>query len=90
MENNFGLQYKANGEIRKARPNNGMDFSLAELQAFVGGHIDIIPLKAFPELVLVCNDEGRINGLSHNVAGSLYYGASIFGDVLICRRNLIK
>jgi hypothetical protein len=53
------------------QPNNGTDFSLAELRAIVGGAIEIIPTKE-PGQIMVLNDEGKLLGLPRNEqAGAL-------------------
>ena len=74
-------------------PKNGTDFSLEELQAIVGGYIEINPLD--DELIMVVNEEGKINCLPLNVrATCIVNGAgiadTIVGNVLICRSEMVK
>jgi len=71
-------------------PKEGKTFSLKELQAFVGGYIQMVTTK--DGKWLVCNEEGKLNGLLFNKKASDLYGHGdgvdcIVGDVLICDKN---
>lgn len=84
---------KANGEVRNVKPANGTDFSLEELQAVVGGYIEIV--KFSDGHLLVCNEEGKLMGLELNPNASAFCQVRgrrevIVGDVLICMDNEIK
>ena len=46
--------YKTSGEVIETKPKNGTDFSLSELQAIVGGCIEIIDL--FNGKIMVVNE----------------------------------
>ena len=65
---------------------------LTELQAAVGGYIQMVATKDGRQLV--CNEEGKITGLPINVeATKLYqYGQydPICGDVVVCEMSEIK
>lgn len=37
---------------------------LEEMQEIVGGHIETVPLEEKPELLIVCNEEGKLLGLT--------------------------
>lgn len=39
---------------------------LSELQAVVGGYIEVLPFTSEDEVCIVCNEEGKINGLPLN------------------------
>ena len=74
---------KANGEKAEVTPKNGTDFTLDELQSFVGGYIEIIWLT--PDEIMVVNEEGRLLDLPENdIASNLYEVDVIVGDVLVC------
>ncbi len=55
---------KIDGTIKEVKPKNGKSFSLKELQEFVGGLIEIVPLPSGKEIVV--NEEGKLNGLETN------------------------
>lgn len=70
------------------KPMNGTDFSLTELQDFVGGYIEIIQLKDGNTMVV--NDEGKLLGLPMNATATQLYRNSfgcadyIVGNALVC------
>ena len=78
---------KSNGEEIIVTPNNKTDFSLGEMQKFVG------TVKTKNNKIMVINEEGKINDLPINQkATDLYkYGDFDFivGDVLICNEKEI-
>ena len=82
--------YKTNGEVIETTPKNGKDFSLEEMQAIVGGYIEIVYLDNGQ--IMVVNEEGKINGLPLNENASMLVGYTdlIMGDVLVCDSNQIK
>ena len=81
---------KTDGTVTDVEPKNGKKFSLEELQAFVGGYIEI----AYPphkSKVLVVNEEGRLIGLPVNEAASaIYKREPIVGDALFCEFKQIQ
>ena len=83
---------KVSGERIEVSPENGKDYSLEELQRFVGGFIEIVYLG---NLIMVVNEEGAINGMEHNEIASLIVMMAggqdpIFGDVLVCPKEMVK
>jgi len=66
---------KAPGQMPEFReiPN-----TLEALQAAVGGYIETVTLAA--DLVVICNEEGRILGLPHNCE---ICGVDFCGDIII-------
>ena len=79
---------KANSEIIEVKPTNGTDFSLEELQGFVGGYIEIVYLDS--ERIMVVNEEGIINDLPFNEKASSIVGQLIAGDVLVCKSEEVR
>lgn len=79
--------YRADGRIETVEPANGTDFSLEELQAIVGGRIEICE-TVFTDEILVINEEGKLLDLPINrrATGLYKYGKidPIVGDVLRC------
>lgn len=86
---------KTNGEIQKVQPKNGTDFQLDELQAIVGGLIQIVRLD--DEEIMVVNEEGKFlcewNGAATTLAKmcrAIPANDYISGNVLVCDTNQIK
>lgn len=73
---------KTTGEIIDTEPSNGTDFSLTELQAIVGGFIELVHLP--DGRLMVVNEDGKLNGLPFNKKASELYPDTIVGDVLVC------
>lgn len=59
------LYITVEGDIKEVSPINGKHFSYQELKTFVDGMIEIVPLPSGRELV--CNEEGKLNGLEENL-----------------------
>ena len=53
--------------------------SLRALQKIVDGHIEVVQI--FEDVLVICNEEGRINGMKFNCN---ILGAQFFGPVIIC------
>lgn len=87
---------KPDGEKQEVNPKNGTDFSLEELQGFVGGYVQILHMGR-GELMVV-NEEGKLKNLPRNrdatalayYKGRLFKGDYIVGTVLICHKSQIK
>lgn len=85
---------KATGDEVPFEPDNGTDYTLAELQAAVGGMIEVHTL---PDGKLIgMNENGLALGLPQNAAATIYahnlYSSDkgILGDVLICDNDMIQ
>jgi hypothetical protein len=59
---------KPDGSSEYIRPKNGEEFSLKELQAAVGGFIELVPLRTvnFYDEVMIVNENGKYQGLRLN------------------------
>ena len=85
---------KSNGETKTVEPKNGTDFQLEELQAIVGGYVQIAYLR--DDEIMVMDEEGRLKDKDLNLRASLRYRRdvnpydSVVGDVLICKTNQVK
>ena len=85
---------KSNGETKTVEPKNGTDFKLEELQAIVGGYVQIAYLR--DDEIMVMDEEGRLKDKDLNLRASLRYRRdvnpydSVLGDVLICKTNQVK
>lgn len=78
----------ADGRVEESSPANGRDYQLSELQAIVGGYIEI--LRAPDGRWLFLNERGKLEGLPLNevatqlMAGRLAWDDYIVGDVVLC------
>lgn len=86
--------FKTNGEVVEVHPKNGTDFQLDELQAIVGGYIEVVGIHN--GYLIVCDEEGKLKGKerNHNATGifqaALQANDFLVGDVLICKEEEIK
>lgn len=77
--------------VEDIEPANGTDYQLEELQGYVDGLIEIVPLTDGD--IMVLNEEGLINDLPINpLATAIFQQATgnpgyIFGNVVICKDN---
>lgn len=87
----FAKIIKASGQVLNATPKNGTDFSIEELQAIVGGYIEIV--YDAERNLLVVDEEGKVKGKQPNLMATAAYGNpydQIVGDVLYCSPCYIK
>lgn len=82
-----------NGAQVLMTPANGKQFTLEELQGFVGGYIEIVFLD--DNTLMVVNEEGKLHGLGLNIMATAIYQKltrridTIVGNALICPRHMI-
>lgn len=70
------LLYAQDGGHKSVNPVQGDTFSLQELQKMVNGYIELVFLgknSKGRELVLVVNEEGKLNGLALNSLATMIY-----------------
>ncbi|MDR0691489.1 MAG: DUF3846 domain-containing protein [Prevotellaceae bacterium] len=87
------ILYCANGTQKTVAPKNKKNFSLQELQSFVGGYIEMVFIS--DSLVMVVNEEGKFEELPINVRATEIIRQAgiqdtIAGDALVCSSKLIK
>ncbi len=88
--------YRASGDVENVEPKNGTDFQLEELQAIVGGWIEIIFLSDDEGGVMILNEEGKLRNLPYNKRATMLHRRFVYepdiivGDVLICNESEIK
>lgn len=76
--------YTINAETQSVSPltpADGKKFSLEELQAVVGGYIEIVTLP--DGALLICHEDGRLRQLPVNKPASLLVGQPILGNVAV-------
>jgi hypothetical protein len=79
--------WKTDGTSQVVTPQHGSEFTLKELQAFVGGYIEIVRLDE--QSIMIVNEDGHAMGLALNNMGTQLYagqqtGFPVVGDVLVC------
>lgn len=84
---------KSTGEELSISPAKGKYFTLKELQGYVDGYIETLPVATTQ--LMVVNEEGKLNNLPPNkrateIALENCILDVIVGDVLICLTNEIK
>jgi len=87
---------KSSGEVIETQPNNGTDFSIEELQAIVGGYIEVVSLR--DGRLIVCDEQGKLKGKDFNTRATYILQTAfafpthdfIVGDVLVCDADEIK
>lgn len=63
-------------------PKNGKTFTLDEVQALVGGYVELLHLPN-SNLVAYCNEDGKMEHLLPNDRFSRLYGDFVVGDVVM-------
>lgn len=83
---------KTDGTETPVSPKNGTDFSLEELQGFVGGPIEIVRLPGTND-IMVLHEEGKLEGQPVNAKATRLYNNPndcIVGNVLICPSEMVQ
>lgn len=80
--------------ISEIEPANGTDFSLEELQQYVGGLIEIVEMPT-PGQIMVVNEEFLYNGSNPNPIATAMMArpgepAMICGSVVICDDEQVR
>ena len=88
--------FQPDGTERDVRPANGRDFTLAELQGFVGGYIEVVysyNRRRQRGKILVIDEEGKLKGLPVNARASEIFSSPfevIVGPALLCRDDEVR
>ena len=89
----MALLVKADGRIDIVLPQ-GPEFTLEELQGFVGGYIELLKIHGSVDTygefdMMFCNEEGKLQGLPTNLIATAIYAHGwhdpVVGDVLLCK-----
>jgi hypothetical protein len=76
------------GRITPISPKNGTEYTLEELQGFVGGYIELVPMSKGRYAVV--NEEGILAGLDINPGASLLLGTAIVGPCVVVPRRTMN
>ncbi len=77
----------AQGLSRMVKPKNGKAYTTTELQDYVGGYIELVPLDT--EWFMVVDEEGLLRERRLNKLASTLAARPIVGDVLIVHSNTL-
>ena len=86
--------YRTDGTKSRVKPSNGTDFSLEELQSFVGGYIEIAIID--DQHMMVFNEEGKLLRLEPNFMATVLFRKAfggndmIVGNALVCKEGEVK
>lgn len=78
------------GDMRVVSPENGRTFSLEELQAMVGGHIEVCPSAHIEGLIAVVDDDGVLKGCEYNASASAVIGYRLCGNAILCDTDMVE
>lgn len=84
----MGIKITVKNDVRAQSPENGKDFKLPELQAAVGGLIELVHLP--DGRIMVVNDEGVILRMEVNTIASVIARQVICGNVLLIEASEIE
>ncbi|MPZ50842.1 MAG: DUF3846 domain-containing protein [Dehalococcoidia bacterium] len=77
--------YEPSGRDSECTPHNGKKFTLAELQALVGGYIEMVRIPGDAgKRVFFVDEEGRLKKLPPNVRASHIAGQLLVGNAVLC------
>ena len=82
--------YKTDDTTQETAPADGRAYTLAELQAIVGGLIELVYMPGDNARVMVVNEEGVLRDLPANWTATGLAGRPIVGDVLVCDDSAIR
>jgi hypothetical protein len=90
-----GEVIRPNGIHETVHPHNGKKFTLEELQAFVGGYIERVQLKAgHGHATMYANEDGKGKDLPYNAHASamaaLFEGDYVCGTVIVVRKKYVN
>ena len=84
---------KLDGTKETVQPINGNTYSLEELQGFINGYIQVLPINSgeYAGKLMICDEEGKIKaGAEVNFAASKIANQAIVGTVLIISKIQMK
>lgn len=73
--------------FRPISPSNGTKFTLEELQKLVDGNIELIQLGG--NMIMFCNDEGKIRHLQLNVLATMLLTSEVVVDIPVLSSSLL-
>ena len=84
----MAIRIEPDGSMVDVFPEDGQSFTLAELQAHVGGYIEAVntlmetEMNGYTIQIIYVNEEGLLLDLEHNLKASMIVGRNIVGNAL--------
>jgi len=78
---------KIDGSTEEITPENGDKFSLKEMQKYVGGLIETVPLFQENGSHMFVNEEGLLQNLTYNATASMMAGQPLVGPAIVVDRS---
>jgi hypothetical protein len=84
----MAIRIEPDGSMVDVFPEDGQSFTLAELQAQVGGYIEAVntlmetECNGYTIQIIYVNEEGLLLDLEHNLKASMIVGRNIVGNAL--------
>lgn len=82
------MVYRVDGTTEKHTPHDGVQFSLEELQGFVGGHVEIVASDG--SNYVLGDEEGRLKGKPINSIISWACGKTLVGDCVVIKKEFFE
>lgn len=97
----MGWLIKEDGQVLEVKPANGKDFSLAELQEYVKGPIEVVCIQNAEgenEKPVICNEEGKLIGMEPNIEATRRWLGDdrkkwhdvLYGPVVVCEYSELE
>jgi hypothetical protein len=81
----MAVLYEPSGRDRQCRPRDGKKFTLDELQALIGGYVEMVRIPGdVGRRIFFVDEEGRLKRLKPNVRASHLAGRLLVGNALLC------
>ncbi len=84
------LLIQPDGTMKEITPAKGEDFTLKELQGYVGGGLVEPVYPPDPELIALANEEGLMLDMEYNAEASARVGTPVVGPVVIMPKEMFK
>lgn len=80
----IGELISPDGTVKTVRPHNSKEFTLEELQGFVGGYIELVSMKrGNGRGRMYVNEEGKLKGLAWNEEATKIAAVGDYGDIIV-------
>ena len=84
----YALHFKEDGTLETLKPKDKY-LTLQELQAAVGGYIELYPCR-YENKLIVCDEEGLIKHRQVNILFANLTSIKLVGDVLLCPTGIFE
>jgi hypothetical protein len=89
LEHNIAVRLRDDYRIEYIEPENKGFFTLEELQANVGGYIEVYPEKVIRNTMLFVDEEGLLKDRKPNQLAKDLFDLDLVGDIFFVPNNLL-